>query len=108
MTKRKDKEELGEAGEVVTLERQKTKKPRRYAVLMHNDDYTTQEFVVQVIMQFFHKSSDEANRLMILVHTKGKAVVGTYTRDVAETKVRLVKDFARAHGMPLLLTAEPE
>lgn len=108
MTKRKDQEGTGEAGEIATLERQKTKRPRRYVVIMHNDDYTTQEFVTQVIMQFFKKSAEEAHRLMIMVHTQGKAMVGIYTRDIAETKVRLVTDFAREHGMPLLLTAEPE
>jgi ATP-dependent Clp protease adaptor protein ClpS len=95
-------------GDVVTLERQKTKKPRRYVVIMHNDDYTTQEFVVYVLVRYFHKSSDEANRLMVMVHTQGKAIVGFYTRDIAETKVRIVTDYARENGMPLLLTAEPE
>lgn len=108
MTKKIDKQEPSEAGDVMTLERQQTKKPRRYIVVMHNDDYTTQEFVVYVIIRFFHKSAEEANRLMVMVHTQGKAIVGTYTRDIAETKVRLVTDCAREHGMPLLLTAEPE
>jgi ATP-dependent Clp protease adaptor protein ClpS len=108
VTKKDDNKEPTEAGDVMTLERQKTKKPRRYFVVMHNDDYTTQEFVVFVMVRFFHKSAEEANRLMIMVHTKGKATVGVYTRDIAETKVRLVTDYAREHGMPLLLTAEPE
>lgn len=108
MPTRKDHESPDEAGETLTLERQKTKRPRRFFVIMHNDDYTTQEFVVHVIMQFFHKPADEANRLMMMVHTQGKARVGVYTKDIAETKVRLVTDYARAHGMPLLLTAEPE
>jgi ATP-dependent Clp protease adaptor protein ClpS len=108
VTKKIGQGEASEEGDVVTLERQKTKKPRRYFVVMHNDDYTTQEFVVYVITRFFHKSAEEANRLMILVHTQGKAIVGVYTRDIAETKVRLVTDYAREHGMPLLLTAEPE
>lgn len=108
VTKKNGQRETSEEGEVMTLERQKTKRPRRYFVVMHNDDYTTQEFVVYVITRFFHKTQEEANRLMIMVHTQGKAIVGTYTRDIAETKVRLVTDHAREHGMPLLLTAEPE
>lgn len=108
MSTHKDQKNPSESGEVVTLERQKTKRPRRYFVIMHNDDYTTQEFVVHCLLQYFHKSAEEAQRLMLMVHTQGKARVGLYTRDIAETKVRLVTDHAREHGMPLLLTAEPE
>ena len=107
MTK-KDEKEPALAGDVMTLERTVTKKPRRYFVVMHNDDYTTQEFVVFVIVRYFRKSAEEANRLMVMVHTQGKATVGVYTRDIAETKVKLVTDYAREHGMPLLLTVEPE
>lgn len=108
MAKKTDTLDPSQEGDVMTLERQKTKKPRRYVVIMHNDDYTTQEFVVYVLVRFFHKSADDANRLMVMVHTQGKALVGSYTRDIAETKVRLVTDYARENGMPLLLTAEPE
>lgn len=82
--------------------------PRRYKVVFHNDDYTTQEFVVYVLMRFFHKSPTEAQHIMLTVHHKGAAVAGVYTKDVAETKAQQVMDAARENGMPLLLTTEPE
>lgn len=82
--------------------------PRRYKVVFHNDDYTTQEFVILVLMRFFHKGEAEARHIMLTVHFKGAAVAGVYTRDVAETKAQQVMDLARENGMPLLLTTEPE
>ena len=82
--------------------------PRRYKVVFHNDDYTTQEFVIFVLEQFFYKSPTEALHIMLTVHHKGSAVAGVYTKDVAETKVEQVMDAARDNGMPLLLTTEPE
>jgi ATP-dependent Clp protease adaptor protein ClpS len=89
-------------------EKPKTHVPRRYRVLFHNDDYTTMEFVVDALTQFFHKSQAEATHIMLTVHKKGNAVAGIYTRDVAETKVEEVMKHARESGMPLLVTAEPE
>jgi ATP-dependent Clp protease adaptor protein ClpS len=94
--------------EVLTEERPRTRTPRRYKVLLHNDDYTTMEFVVDVLMRFFRKSATEATRIMLQVHTLGVGVAGTYTREVAETKVAQVTDAAREEGFPLLLTMEPE
>lgn len=82
--------------------------PRRYKVIFHNDDYTTQEFVVYVLQRFFHKSETEALHIMLTVHHKGAAVAGVYTKDVAETKAEQVMEAARENGMPLLLTTEPE
>lgn len=82
--------------------------PRRFKVIFHNDDYTTQEFVVYVLQRFFHKGEAEARHIMLTVHFKGAAVAGVYTKDVAETKAQQVMDLAREHGMPLLLTTEPE
>jgi ATP-dependent Clp protease adaptor protein ClpS len=89
-------------------ERPKTHVPRRYRVLFHNDDYTTMEFVVDALMRFFHRTQAEATHIMLTVHKKGTGVAGTYTRDVAETKVEEVMKHARESGMPLLVTAEPE
>ncbi len=89
-------------------ERQKTAIPRRYSVVFHNDDYTTMEYVVEVLRRFFHKSETEALHIMLTVHKRGKAVAGVYPRDVAETKVAEVMRDARDHGHPLLVTAEPE
>ena len=96
-------------GEDVDLEDKPTSSvPKRYKVIFHNDDYTTQEFVVHVLQRFFHKGEAEARHIMLTVHFKGAAVAGVYTRDVAETKTQQVMDLAREHGMPLLLTNEPE
>jgi ATP-dependent Clp protease adaptor protein ClpS len=94
--------------ETDVIDRPKSHTPRLYKVIFHNDDYTTQEFVVLVLQVFFHKSETEAMHIMLTVHKKGIGVAGVYTRDVAETKVQQVTDFAREHGMPLLLTTEPE
>ena len=94
--------------DVVVEERQKTSVPKRWSVIFHNDDYTTMEYVVLVLMQFLHKNEAEAFHLMLTVHKKGSARVGLYPRDVAETKVDQVTKHAREHGMPLMVTAEPE
>jgi ATP-dependent Clp protease adaptor protein ClpS len=86
------------------------RRPRRaprYQVVMHNDDYTTMEFVVAMLMKHFHKPPAEALHVMLLVHHKGAGIAGVYARDVAETKVAEVTDEARQEGMPLLLTVEP-
>lgn len=91
-----------------TLERVKTKKPLLYRVIMHNDDYTTQEFVVHILEQFFRKDATEAHHLMLKVHMTGKAIVAVYTKDIAETKIEQVSDYAREHGHPLQLTMEPD
>ena len=95
-------------GDVDTVQRPKVEKPRKYKVIFHNDDYTTMEFVVLVLMQFFHKSETEATHLMLMIHHKGNAVAGVYSRDIAETKVAQVTSFAQEHGMPLKITSEPE
>jgi ATP-dependent Clp protease adaptor protein ClpS len=94
--------------ETEVIDRPKTQTPRLYKVVFHNDDYTTMEFVIEVLRTFFHKSETEATFIMLTVHKKGSGVAGTYTRDVAETKVQEVTRYARDHGMPLLVTAEPE
>jgi len=82
--------------------------PRRYKVIFHNDDYTTMEFVVEVLKRFFHKTTTEAMHIMLTVHKTGAAVATVTTRDVAETKTAQVMDFAKENGMPLLVTSEPE
>lgn len=95
-------------GELATKPKGKVERPRRFKVLLHNDDYTTMEFVVLVLMQFFHKSEAEATHVMLSIHHQGSGVAGVYPRDVAESKVQKVTSYAREHGMPLRLTAEPE
>jgi ATP-dependent Clp protease adaptor protein ClpS len=86
----------------------KTEKARRFKVVFHNDDYTTQDFVIRVLMKFFRKTETEATQIMLSVHHKGRGVAGVYPRDVAETKVKQTTDYARGHGMPLMVTSEPE
>ena len=91
-----------------TVERPKVERPRLYEVLLHNDDYTTQEFVVYVLMKFFHHDADSARRIMLHVHTKGLGVAGVFTRDVAETKASQTVRFAREHEMPLQCSVRPQ
>ncbi len=89
-------------------ERRKTRRPRRFQVLLHNDDYTTMDFVVHVLVKYFHKNETDATRIMLQVHFQGVGVAGIYPHDVAETKVVLVSQEARENGMPLKVTMEPE
>ncbi len=98
-----------DGGSQTVLERKpKTKKPRLYKVLLHNDDYTTMEFVVWVLAQVFRKSEAEATHLMLQIHHKGAGVAGVFTRDIAETKATQVTHLAEEHRMPLMCTTEPE
>ncbi len=86
--------------------RKKTKRPRRWKVLLHNDDYTTMEFVIEVLTRFFHKSEGEATHIMLQVHVRGVGVAGVYSKEMAETKVVEVSEEARTKGMPLMVTTE--
>lgn len=88
--------------------RQKIEQPPMYRVLLHNDNYTTMDFVVMVLVNVFHKPETEAVRIMLDVHYKGIGVVGTYPREIAETKVNKVLQMAREAQFPLLCTMEPE
>ena len=83
-------------------------KPQRFKVLLHNDEYTTMEFVVEILTRHFHKAPAEATQVMLEVHYKGVGVAGVYAREIAETKVAVVTADARTQGMPLLLTLEAE
>jgi ATP-dependent Clp protease adaptor protein ClpS len=96
------------SGEVLERTRQETKKPELYKVLLLNDDYTTMDFVVEVLETIFHKQPAEAHRIMMMVHTQGKGLCGVYPYEVAETKVATVIERARANGFPLLASMEPE
>jgi ATP-dependent Clp protease adaptor protein ClpS len=87
---------------------QKLDRPRLWRVLFHNDDYTTQEFVVWVLELIFHKPRGEAFAIMMSVHRSGMGVAGVYTHDVAETKLKTTRQLAEEHEFPLLVTMEPE
>ena len=93
-------------GEVAEKTRATTKKPELWRVILHNDDYTTMEFVIEVLESIFHRSPAEAHRIMMLVHTRGHGVCGAYPYELAETKVGLVHDRAKERGFPLRASME--
>ena len=86
--------------------RPKLKSPQKYAVLLHNDDYTTMEFVVEILTRYFQKSAAEAAEIMLKVHQQGRGVAGIYSHEIAETKVTQVMDEARSRSFPLKCTME--
>ena len=92
---------------LVLEERTKTKKPPMYKVLLHNDDYTTREFVVWVLQTVFHKNEADAVAVMSHVHNNGVGVAGVFTFEVAETKVTKTMHLAKAQQFPLQLSIEP-
>lgn len=87
--------------EVLTKEEIKTKEPSMYKVILLNDDYTSMEFVVQILETVFHKTPVEAKGVMLLVHEKGSGLAGIYTKDIAETKIAIVQQLARQKEYPL-------
>jgi len=95
---------------VVVEKKSKTsrKKPRLWKVILHNDDYTTMDFVLEVLASVFHHEQAAAFDLMMQVHERGACIAGVYTREVAETKVETVDRLARAAEYPFLATMEPE
>ena len=91
---------------VIVEERIKTKKPSMYKVILLNDDYTPMDFVVEVLELFFNMTSGMATEVMLQVHLKGRGLCGLYPRDIAETKVMQVNEFARRNQHPLLCQME--
>jgi ATP-dependent Clp protease adaptor protein ClpS len=91
-----------------TRDKVRTARPPLYKVLLINDDFTPRDFVVTVLKAEFRTSEDEARKIMITAHTKGKCVVAVFTREIAEAKATRATDMARAEGFPLLFTTEPE
>jgi len=86
----------------------KLARPSMWKVILHNDDYTTREFVVAILKSVFHRSEEEAVATMLHVHERGLGVAGIYTHDIAETKVERVRSLAKENEFPLLCTMEPE
>ncbi len=88
--------------------RDEVREPPMYRVLLHNDDYTTMDFVVEILMLVFNKSPEEAVNIMLNIHRKGIGLCGVYTYEVSETKVETVHTIARENGFPLKCTMEKE
>lgn len=95
-------------GEVLERTRQQTKEPERYKVVLLNDDYTTMDFVIEILESIFNKPPAEAFRIMMQVHTQGKGMCGVYPFEIAETKVATVEERARDNGFPLKAVLEKE
>lgn len=95
-------------GDTLLLNRneEKLKEPREYVVVLLNDNYTTREFVVEILMIVFHKNPAEAKSIMLNVHNKGRGVVGVYTWDIAQTKANQVHSLAKQYDYPLKCVVE--
>lgn len=100
------KADFNELIELVEKSEDKIREPNLYKVLLHNDDYTTMDFVVQILEEIFHKSPIEATSIMLKVHNEGIGVCGIYTKEIAETKVKAVHEKAEQAGFPLKSTME--
>lgn len=87
-------------------EKIKVKKPKHYKIIMHNDDFTTMEFVVDILMTVFNKDINESNKIMMDVHKVGKGIVGIYPYDIAATKVAVALGMAKEEGFPFNITIE--
>ena len=104
MSQRKTKR----SGELLEKKKLKVKRPPRYQVIFHNDDYTPQHFVVEVLENYFHKNHSEAVHLMLTIHKTGSGVAGIYPRDIAETKRAQVEQLAASCSVPLRLSLKEE
>lgn len=95
-------------GSVLTEDIVETKEPPRYKVLLHNDDYTTMEFVISILENIFQKSRPDATRIMLNVHNDGVGIAGVYTRELCETKIAIVHELAKKNQYPLRCSMEKE
>jgi ATP-dependent Clp protease adaptor protein ClpS len=101
-----DEETFDDLGSVAEISKPKLKRPPLYRVVLLNDDYTPMEFVIEVLKIFFGMGPEKATQVMLKVHTEGKGVCGTYTRDIAESKAAQVNDFSKSSQQPLLCEVE--
>ena len=106
ITNHSDEDNDHDSGLVVQESRPEVSEPKRYMVILVNDDFTPMEFVVEILRLFFNLDEETATRIMLNVHTKGKGVCGIFSKDIAETKVVMVNEFARENEHPLLCTME--
>jgi len=93
-------------GSVATEDVIETREPRLYKVLLHNDDYTSMEFVISILETVFHKSTPDATKIMLNVHNDGKGIAGVYTREISETKISIVHQLAKKNKFPLRSSME--
>lgn len=93
-------------GEIKEKTRIDIREPKHYQVIMHNDDFTSMEFVVSILEEIFHKDEIEAQRLMLMVHERGRAAVGSYSYDIAVTKTMAAMERAKEEGFPFRMTVE--
>ena len=105
-TEKKRKEGTGHG--VDLQDRQKVEPPKKYKVILHNDDYTPMDFVIIVLMNAFNFSFQKASAIMMQVHEKGKGIAGAYSKEIASMKVKRCNQIARAEGHPLMVTMEAE
>ncbi len=108
MTNHDHNHEHEDEGGTSTIIKPKIQLPKKYKVLLHNDDYTTMEFVIFILQSVFHKTLDEAERIMMEVHQKGIGLCGIYTFEIAESKAKKVERLARENSHPLICSIEPE
>ena len=102
-----EKERKEGTGHGVDLEdRQKVEPPKKYKVVLHNDDFTPMDFVVYLLKTFFQKNHNEASKIMLEIHNKGSGICGIFTHEIAETKILKVVNTSRNNGFPLLCTLE--
>ncbi len=94
--------------DILVKDRQKIDRPKRYKVVLYNDDYTPMQLVTSILMEVFNKGTQEAYSIMMKVHKGGRGVAGVYSREIAETKVTIAKQLARDNGSPLHCEVEPE
>jgi len=106
LVRSKRAEYMAVQGETREKTRIDVREPKHYHVIMHNDDFTSMEFVVEILIDIFHKEVMEAERLMLMVHESGRAAVGTYSYDIAVTKVQAATARAKEEGFPFRMTIE--
>jgi ATP-dependent Clp protease adaptor protein ClpS len=97
---------IGSGTKFASRQKKKLKEPEEFRVILLNDDYTTMDFVVEILMMIFHKSEEDAARIMLDVHRKGRGLVGIYPWDIARTKTDQVHALARQHDFPLRCIVE--
>ena len=104
-----DKERKQGTGHGVDLEdRQKVEPPKKYKVILHNDDFTPMDFVIVILMEAFNFGFEKASSIMMQVHEQGKGIAGAYSKEIANMKVKRCNQIARSEGHPLLVTMEAE